>query len=77
MEGQKFSVRESLLDLCIFKNLIATTCILVYIFAFRLCASFRRNREADLFTMKEPLHHFSVLQFGTLFQCFYENSIFL
>lgn len=80
MDRQTFSVQESLLDLCIFKNLIATICISVYIylniFVFRLRASFRGNTVADLFTMKEQLQYFYVLHFGTLFWCFYESSIF-
>lgn len=81
MRRQTFSVQESFLDLCNFKSLIATICISVYIylyiFAFRLCASFRGHTEADLFRAKEPLQYFSGLHFGTLFQCFYEKSIFL
>lgn len=47
-----------------------------YLHFSRLCASFRGNAEADLFTVKNHLQHFSLLCFGTLFQSFFQKSIF-
>lgn len=72
MEGQTFSVRESLLDLCIFKNLIATTCIsvCVYIYIYLYSGYVHHSEEIQKLIFSQWKNCFSTFLSSTLVHCF-------